>query len=85
MGWDYVTLSLTRVLVQSSEFYSHYKGEVKTFGFSSSCPLHYSKLACCLKDVALSEDTDNKVHWLETNRSLLTSEGLVPLCLGFLY
>lgn len=35
-----------------------------------------SRLACCLKDVTLSEDPDNKVYQRETNRSLSTSEGI---------
>lgn len=73
-----------RSLSSLQSFYSQYKGEVEAFGFSSPCPLYYCRWAHSLKDVALSEDTDHKVHWLETNRSLSTPEGLVHLCPGLL-
>ena len=52
------------------------KGGIEAFGFSSSCPLHYFRPAYCLKGVALSKDIDDKVHWLEANRSLSAYEEL---------
>ena len=52
------------------------KGDIEAFGFSSACPLHYFRLTYCLKGVALSKDIDDKVHWLEANRSLSTYEEL---------
>lgn len=45
----------------------------------------HSRLACYLKDVTLSEDPDNKVPQIETNRSLSASERLAHWCLDFLY
>ena len=85
--WD-GTMSVSlwqEFLYNPQSFIAIIKGEVEACGFSSTCPLHYSRLAYCLKDVALSKDTDDKIHWLQTNRSLSTSEGLAHWCLGFLY